>query len=95
MYWLEVGIRMIFFKTKDQIGAEMLDSNNTITDNGAEVKTQDGAEVLSGILVAKLQLYDLWRFSIHMLSDCTVLISISKMIILYFELVYLRQVNWW
>lgn len=71
----------------------MLDSNNTITDNGAEVKTQGGAEVLSGILVAKLQLYDLWRFSIHMLSDCTVLISISKMIILYFELVYLRQVN--
>ncbi|KAE9465226.1 hypothetical protein C3L33_02874, partial [Rhododendron williamsianum] len=44
-------------ETKDQIGAEMLDSNNTITDNGAEVKTQvelryflvgDNVEVASG-----------------------------------------------
>lgn len=57
----------------------MLDSNNTLTDNGAEVKAQGGAEVFSGFSVAKLQLYDLWRSSIHMPSDYTVLISFSKM----------------
>ncbi|KAI8564194.1 hypothetical protein RHMOL_Rhmol03G0163300 [Rhododendron molle] len=39
-------------QTKDQIGAEMLDSNNTISENGAEVKTQGGAEVGDDVEVA-------------------------------------------
>ncbi|XP_058207230.1 probable zinc metalloprotease EGY2, chloroplastic isoform X1 [Rhododendron vialii] len=39
-------------QTKDQIGAELLDSNNTMTDNGAEVKAQGGVEDGDNVEVA-------------------------------------------
>lgn len=60
---------MILIQAKDQIGAQMLDSNNSMTDNGAEVKVEGVAKVFSGTSVAKLQLYDLQRSSIHRSSD--------------------------
>lgn len=55
----------------------MLDPNNTMTDNGAEVKAQGGAEVFSGISVAN---YSCMIYGVLLsIGHYTVLISFSKM----------------